>query len=307
MNPAGATGEGVGGILVLGGSGYLGSRLAKAFAEAGRSVTVALRRMPDRRQGEELGGVGIVEVGQAGTGLTADVLRGVEVVVNAAGAYGRSGEGLRSLVDANIVFPLSVLEVAAEAGVSAFVNCGTALAPELNAYALSKRQFSDWGRLITEDGGPRFVDARIEHFYGPGDDDMKFATHLARALLEDQVEYPLTPGEQERDFIFIDDVVAAFVVLVEHAHEFTGYQTVGVGSGRRVTIREFAELVHRVAGSSTRLDFGALPYRPNEVMRSCADLTVLETFGWQASVPLEVGVKRLLHAEGADGEVVVDA
>ena len=44
-------------------------------------------------------------------------------------------------------------------------------------------QFSDWGRLVAEDGGPVFIDARIEHFYGPGDDDVKFATHLARALL----------------------------------------------------------------------------------------------------------------------------
>ena len=212
-------------------------------------------------------------------------------------------------MEANTRVPLGLLDAALAAGVGLFVNAGTALDPALNGYALSKRQFSEWGRLLATGSPLRFVDVGIEHFYGPGDDEVKFATHATRSLLAGTRTYGLTPGEQERDFIYIDDVVAAFVTLLEHGgRAFSpGYERVGLGSGVPVTVRCFVELVRDVSGSATRLEFGALPYRPHEVMHSCADTARLRSLGWAPAVPLEEGVGRLVAAERALREARSDA
>ena len=93
-------------------------------------------------------------------------------------------------------------------------------------------------------------------------------------------------------------MVSAYVVLVERGGEAgPGYFSYDVGSGRPVTIRHFVELMRSLSGSSTLPEYGALAYRPHEVMHSCADVSALEALGWRPAVPLDEGVRRLLDAE----------
>lgn len=299
--PAASEGAGAQQVLVLGGTGYLGSRLVRALLAGGHKVAVVKRASSDVSRLESLTGTTFYDIEDTGVPGVFERLGRVDVVIHAAGAYGRGRETLGDLLYANTALPLGVLEAAAASGTSLFLSSGTSLSPTLNGYALSKQQLSDWGRLVATDSVRlTFADVRIEHFYGPGDDDIKFATHLARALLRHDPVYPLTRGEQERDFIFIDDVISAYLTLVEKAHDLgPGYRAFPLGSGRPVTIRHFVQLMCRLSGSRTRLDYGALEYRPHEVMHSCADVAALEELGWRPCVTLEDGVARLLDDERA--------
>jgi CDP-paratose synthetase len=291
--------RGRGQLLLLGGTGYLGSRLATALSATGWRVAVLKRSTSDLERLRGLGGLRFFDVDASdGVQVAFDALGHVDAVVHAAGAYGRRGEGNDDLLAANTALPLTVLEAAVAAGTPLFVSSGTSLSPGLNGYALSKQQFSDWGRLIASGAELTFLDVRIEHFYGPGDDAVKFATHLAQAFLSGRTDYPLTLGEQERDFIYVDDVVGAYAALLARTTEMApGYRRIGLGSGRPVTIRHFVEVLARLSGSLTRPLFGALPYRPHEVMRSCADVSELERLGWRPSVSLEDGIRLLLDDE----------
>jgi nucleoside-diphosphate-sugar epimerase len=111
-------------------------------------------------------------------------------------------------------------------------------------------------------------------------------------------ELRLTPGEQRRDFVYVDDVVDAYMLVLARRTELTG-QVVeyDVGSGVAVPVREFVELVHRVTHSRTRLEFGAVSYRPSEVMFAQADIGALESLGWLCSTPAEAGVLKTMQAE----------
>jgi nucleoside-diphosphate-sugar epimerase len=140
----------------------------------------------------------------------------------------------------------------------------------------------------------------LESLYGPGDDVTKVPTYAARVCVADVAPLDLTPGEQMRDYIFIDDAVAAFRRVLASADTLPpGWHDLPLGSGRATTIREFVQQVHRASGATIALNVGALPYRDGELMRSCAETTALERLGWTPRVTLSEGIQRLVAHERA--------
>jgi nucleoside-diphosphate-sugar epimerase len=221
----------------------------------------------------------------------------IDLVIHCATNYGRSGERPSEILDANLILPLRLLQLASEQGARAFINSDTILDKRISNYSLSKRQFAEWLSLY----GTRLVCANValEHFYGPGDDPSKFVTHLVQSLLRAVPRIALTPGLQKRDFIYIDDVVEAFVRLAAFSLETApGFYRFEVGTNESISIRDFAEQVHRLAGEpATILDLGALPYRENEVMESTVDTTMLRHLGWVPKVALREGLEQTIEAE----------
>jgi nucleoside-diphosphate-sugar epimerase len=131
--------------------------------------------------------------------------------------------------------------------------------------------------------------------YGPGDDTSKFTARVIKDCLANVAEIKLTPGDQKRDFVYIDDVVFAYDILLEQTnHQAASGRS--FGHGVAVTIREFVETVHQITGSTTRLNFGALPYRQNEIMHSGTDIEALMSLGWRCRTTLAVGIRKtVLH------------
>jgi nucleoside-diphosphate-sugar epimerase len=139
----------------------------------------------------------------------------------------------------------------------------------------------------------------LEHFFGPGDDASKFVTHIIQSLVHETPSIPLTKGEQKRDFIFIDDVVNAFMCVLENASDQSiGYREYEVGSGHSISIKELVTLAKSLSGNEkTSLDFGFLPYRRNEAMDVQVDISQLRTLGWRASCDLRESLLRTIEFE----------
>jgi nucleoside-diphosphate-sugar epimerase len=168
----------------------------------------------------------------------------------------------------------------------------------VNAYALSKYQFKQWGQRFARAGGLRFINLRIEHMYGAGDNPTRFTAHVIRACLDNAPELKLTLGEQKRDFVHVDDVVDAYATVIDRLLEFApGFNELDVGSGRAVTIREFVECVRCLTEATTQLKFGALPYRTSEPMFSQADTTHLAALGWANRYDLPAGLAQTIERE----------
>ena len=237
-------------ILLTGASGFLGSALALHWHKDGHRVALLLRptSKPDRLRGVDA----FFDVGRCTTDdEVAAFIKQVqpEVVVHTACAYGRQAETSLQLFDANLRLGLVILQALQNAAQAvSFINSGSALAPEVSPYALSKNQFTQWGRMLaTQSGGQlKFINVLLQHMYGPGDDVSKFTTHVLHACQRNDPVLKLTAGEQARDFIYIDDVVSAYDTLLKQRHQLEAVLDIEVGSGVAPTIRQFVEIAHRV-------------------------------------------------------------
>jgi nucleoside-diphosphate-sugar epimerase len=317
-------------VLVTGATGFLGSHLCRALIERGHRVVAFRRRSSDVSR---LGAL----AGQVRWHLAPDELDapfsgpGVpDAVIHCAALYGRRGESPVQMLEANTVLPVRLYDIAARRGVPLFLNTDTVLDPALNLYALSKHHAAQW--LMRAGGPTRVLNLKVQHFYGPGDDPTKFITGLIAQCLADVPEIRLTDGRQQRDFIYVSDVVSAMFALLEckapgsgvgvspaigaavpgpdgvgqdapaaaPGHPVQnrpggGFASYEIGSGHPVRVRELVELIHRLTGSRSRLLFGAVPYRPDEPMLTRADTSALRELGWRPRVQLPEGLARTVE------------
>lgn len=285
-------------LLLTGATGYLGSHLARAFVAAGHAVTILKRSTSDMgRLADVQSSLQIFDLDYDGL-EAAFKASTYDAVVHTATCYGRGGEPARQVFDANTSWPLHVLERAVDAGVPLFINTDTSLEPFLNPYALAKRQFREWGEYFAGLNKIRFVNVILEHFYGPGDAETKFVTHVIHSCLRGDPELRLTAGTQRRDFIFIDDVIAAYLLLLQRAGiDGPAFQQYGLGSGKAVAIRDLVKMIKDLVGGETHLAFGAVPMRQNEVMEACADIASLRAIGWQPEMALAAGIAQTIARE----------
>jgi CDP-paratose synthetase len=223
-----------------------------------------------------------------------------DVVIHTACAYGRHGETPAQLLDANVRLGLVILQavISAEKPVT-FINTGTVIDANVSPYALTKHQLSQWGNFLSSQSSNqlRFINVLLQHMYGPGDDPSKFTTHALNTCYQNEAIFNLTEGDQQRDFIYIDDVVSAYSTLLQQRDKLGKTLDIEVGTGTSLTIREFVHAVHRLTFSRTELRFGALPYRPNEPMHCQANIKQMKELGWQPKFDLEQGLKLTIEME----------
>jgi nucleoside-diphosphate-sugar epimerase len=284
-------------IVLTGGTGFLGSNLLKSFLAANYNILLLkrttsdvwrIRDVIDSIHCYDIDAIRLEEVFSQ---------RKIDSIVHCATDYGRKAVDQISLLEANLILPLKLLQLGSTHNVSSFINTDTILDKRVSHYSLSKSQFKDW--LKAYSAGMTCVNVALEHFYGPYDDESKFVTYIIQSILKRVDRIDLTKGEQKRDFIFIDDVVDAFMRISSHCPELgKGYFHYEIGSTRTIEIREFVEMVKRQANNTkTLLNFGALPYRENEVMESHVDIGAIQRLGWRPSVALEDGLRTTIALE----------
>jgi len=290
-------------ILLTGPGGFLGSALVRFWAERGHDLWLLARPSSCLDRLEDV--LATVKVMRASTPdeLAAVVSEAMpDAIVHTACSYGRKGESALDVMDANMRLGVALLQAVLDrkslegTPPTLFLNTGTVLEPGVSLYALSKTQFSAWGAALAASAPQqlKFIDIRLQQMYGPGDDGSKFIAHVIEACRQNVPRLALTTGEQLRDFVHIDDVVQAYDRILERQYEFAESDAIDVGSGDAVTMRSFVEQVKQVTGAETVLDFGAVAYRATEAMLCVADTKRLRRLGWHPTVPLAIGLRRLI-------------
>lgn len=284
-------------ILLTGITGYLGSRMADCLLKKGFSV---IGLTPSRKDSmpprQNLTLYYLDETSLEEVFFT----NKIDGVIHFATCYGRTGEPPARVAEINLLFPLKILNLAIKYKAEFFINTDTILTPLLNPYALTKAQFLQWLKLFS--GKITAVNMRLDHFYGPFDKPIKFIAFILKELKRQALSIPLTQGEQTRDFIYIDDVISAYLcvlnAVMEKKFKPGKIHNFEVATGSKHSIKELVTLLKELTGNTvTKLDFGAVPYRNNEVLDYQIDNSALLELGWKPSKTLLQGLKETIKQE----------
>lgn len=279
-------------LLITGGAGYLGSYVVKELLANKYVISILVRSTSSLSRLEFLKDrLNIVKVEDVNSLFEHNKIDGI---IHFATNYGRKEESLSDILYSNLVFPIKLFELATRYKIEFFINTDTSLPRDLNMYSLSKAQFKDW--LISFPSELKVINVIPEYFYGPNDDDTKFITGILKKLNKNDEFIDLTEGIQKRDFIYIDDVVSAYMSLIKSIDKLENYSDIPLGTSNTISLRNLVELMKKKSmNTNTTLNFGKIPIRKGDVMESKADISKLLSLGWKPTVSIEEGINKIIN------------
>lgn len=269
-------------LFVTGGTGLVGSHFIRQALAAGHSV-VALRRS------ESVARIALDVQPEWITGPLdgnfEEYMAGVDVFVHLAShSVNPPWAPLEECLYWNVFAAIKLARQAHAAGVRRFLVAGscfeygraaenldviatdTQVEPNMS-YATSKAAASLAFQGFARETGVQLKLLRLFHVFGEGEQAGRLWPSLRKAALEG-ADFPMSPGGQVRDFVPVDMAAARFLAHLDFVGSEPGLPTIHhVGSGQPQSVLQFAEYWWKQWGAKGRLLPGAIPYRPNEMMR----------------------------------------
>lgn len=284
-------------IAISGSTGFLGSSLAGYFLTRGFEVVGIKRESSNKSRIKEFENNPKFTLVNSGD-LEAVFQMPIDAVIHTATNYGREGESVEAIEEANVELPFNLLKQTQKNGVGAFINTDTFMSTETPPddrhfnYVATKKKFLEKAKAIIPSASAKFINMVVYHMYGPNDNPEKFLAVMARRLAENEPEIKLTLGQQKRDFIYISDVLEAFGAAVDRLKEFSQFEEFNIGTGQSHSVREAVESLRGVLGSSSLLKWGALESRQHDEVYGAADISGNSKLGWKAKVGFDEGLKK---------------
>ncbi len=307
-------------VLVTGGAGFIGSHLAEGMLAAGHQVVVVDNESTGKRENVPSGAAYIrVDVTDLRK-LEAAFERGIDALCHIAGQVSI----IRSFTDpvadlhTNVQGTVNVLQLCLKYKVprliyaSSMTNYGqTEVLPipethpcePTSYYGITKyaaeRYVHTTARRIDLDFDFQVTSLRMYNVYGPRQAlDNPYQGVLGIFLGNLLRKEPIVifgDGEQSRDFIYISDVVRAWVTALDN--EATFGNVFNIGSGQRLTINQLADAVLGAFHQSrSTWDVKYLPARPGEQRHVEADIScAISAMGWTPAVSFEDGLAETLR------------
>jgi UDP-glucose 4-epimerase len=305
-------------ILITGGAGLIGSHIAELVAMEGPREIVVLDNF-DRGRRENLAPasaiypITMVQGDIRDTQVVKRVMEDIDIVFHqAAIRITQCAQEPRLAHDVLATGTFNVLEAAVAAGVSKVVAASSASVlgaadffptnedhhPYNNRtiYGAAKVYNEGLLRSFAEMYGLRYVALRYFNVYGPRMDAFGVYTEVLIRWMEriaaGQPPLILGDGLQTMDFVNARDVARANVLA---AKADVTDEVFNVGSGEETSLRELADTLLRVMGSTLEPEYG--PARKvNPVPRRLADVSrARKRIGFEASIPLEEGLRELVE------------
>lgn len=173
-----------------------------------------------------------------------------------------------------------------------------ALEPTNEAYAIAKIAGLKMCEYFNRQHHTNFISAMPTNLYGINDNFNLQNSHVLPALIRKFIEAKKNnletveiwgTGSPLREFLYVDDLADASVFLMKN---YTGNETVNVGTGEEVSILELAHLIKDIVGYEGTIIFDSS--KPDGTPRKLLDVSKLQSMGWNHQVDLKEGIRRTI-------------
>lgn len=295
-------------ILVTGSNGFLGQAFVKSLDLDPLQPYVALGRRGIIQTSQHFAGFNSRP--EATTmGLLSLVMKELQpkIVINFAASRKASGVAAAHGIDENEAYLRALLlSMNLELEEARLIQLGSAdeygLAPRpyqegssecpVTEYGKSKLRCTNWLRQESQDNSFEFVVLRPSSVYGPNQESDMFIPSVIGALSSHK-RMALTSGEQHRDFLYVDDLIAGIIATSVSVMP-SNFEVINLAHGKTYSLQEALGVIRGVAGKSGSLDLFTFdkPHRQNEIFDfrlSTQKAQVL--LDWQAEIDLPLGLE----------------
>ena len=169
-----------------------------------------------------------------------------------------------------------------------------------NPYALSKYSAGKAMAMLAEKQGTEFIHLRLANHFGPGQRTgfviPDFASQIARKMLSgDNSDIVVGNLEARRDFLYVGDVIDAYIKIIESEHY--RYRVCNIGSGKTISIREMLDTLVELAGISAKVTVDKSRLRSADTTGTPLDISRAEAeFNWTPRTDIKEALRLTLNS-----------
>ena len=285
-------------ILITGATGFFGSALTKKLVEEHFEV-IALIHNEERIKNFENDDncLSFLNV-KVFLENPANYLENVDLVIHAAVFYDKSNDKIVEAIRTNIELPARILDAIDHSKKLYFLNVATALGSMTNNYSFTKSVAENLGNFYSQRKNINFVSIRSDLIYGPNDNSSKFTEFIINECIKNTNTIELSDGNQHRNFIYIDDVIEAYFLIIQNLSLLNDKFTVlNLFSDYTLTIKKFALYVHDITSSSSFLAFGSIQKKSDDFDLNAKPSKILTALGWKSKVSIQEGIIKIMKTK----------
>jgi len=294
-------------ILIVGGSGFIGSYVAKEAVIRGFKVSIISKNdIPINRKLDEIEYLSI-DISKHDDLLEQLKDRSFHHVINLGGYVDHVNyfEGGDKVFDVHFNGAKNLVHCVNKPCLKNFIQIGSSdeygnnCAPQnesqrespISPYSFAKTATTHFLQMLHRTEKFPVVILRLFLVYGPGQDKNRFIPQIIQGCLNNN-KFPVSNGEQLRDFCFIGDVVNAIFASINDikAHG----EVINIASGEPVLIRDVITKIQEIIGSGAP-QFGNIEYRVGENMALYANIDkAKKILSWHSETSLQEGIERTI-------------
>ncbi len=262
-------------VFITGGAGFIGSHLTEHFVRQGIDVVVLdLLLQGNKIPSEVLSKITFVQGDVRDAKLVEELAEGADTILHLSAVLGVDvvADAPILTMDTEVEGAVNVARAAQKHGIKKLLFASTSgiydfnphpgamtediLVDPKSSYAMAKRYVEKYFETYNKEFGMDVTVVRFFNIYGPRQDSRMVVPRFLQQALQGKPITVFNEGKQTRDFTFIDDTVKSCLLLLE---KNKGFNIFNVCNEKEVSIKELAETVKQVTGSSSEITFIPAP------------------------------------------------
>lgn len=300
-------------IFVTGATGFIGRHLVHHLILEGYSVSTLVRPGSSSHNIGRIDGVTYF----SGDIRNYDDLAAVfsafqpDAVIHLVTYYAvmHRADEIAVMLDTNVKGTINLLEAAKEySDVQLFINTSSTQVYEpkdrrlteldtikpQSLYAVTKRHAEEACSFYAETYHLPCVTLRLFPPYGPGDQVRRLIPYVIGSISKNTPPN-LTTGKQKWDFVYVEDIVSAYLAVLKSFPFRENHAVFNIGTGEPISIRSVVEKIRANLGSDIVLPWGSVAHRINEVWYNSADITKAQKeLKWKPQTGIDEGLKKTI-------------
>lgn len=298
-------------VLITGGTGFVGSNFTRKFLENGEEVHLIVRSKSDFWRLDSIKNLlNLHLINLADAEQTESFVRELQpqIILHFAAHPGYTGkpEDVEPTITTNVLGTVNLINACSKINFECFINTGSSseygvkdnpmkesdiLEPN-NLYGVTKATATLYGQLMARKFDLPIVNARLFSPFGYFDRKRLIPAAIC-AYFRNSVLDLSTPHSM-RDYIFIEDVFDAYLLLIKNIASIKG-EIFNIGSGKQYSSADVVAMIGKIFGASIKVRYGTIPIRQIEPKNWVADMTKIEQIlRFKPKFSLEEGLKKTI-------------
>ena len=297
-------------VLITGGAGFIGANFVYKFLSLGYKVFVFERKEANMWRIKKVKNkISLYSPDLTDYAKTEKIIHKIkpDIVLHFAayGAYQAKQQEIKATIGTNLLATINLINACRLAGIKCFINTGTnseygiknqpmkesdILEPD-NLYGITKSAATMYCQMMARKYDFPAVIMRPFAVYGYFEEKERLVPTIIKSCLTN-VELKLSNSGSVRDFIFIDDVVDAYMLAIKNIKDIKG-EIFNLGLGSQHTIGQMVKIVKKITNSDIKPSYGKVEIAQTEPKTWVADISkAKKILHWKPKNTLEGGLEK---------------